>query len=73
MMKTRLSCTPVPIQLPIGSQEDFKGVIDLVSMKAIVYLEEALGAKYEYQDIPEDLKQEAEEARVLLRINCRKR
>ncbi len=66
MMKTRLSCAPVPIQIPIGSQEDFKGVIDLVSMKAIVYLEETLGAKYEYQDIPEDLKQEAEDARVLL-------
>ena len=66
MMKTRLDCTPVPIQLPIGSQEDFKGVIDLVSMKAIVYFEETLGAKYEYQDIPDDLKQEAEDARVLL-------
>ncbi len=71
MMKERLVCKPVPIQIPIGKQEDFKGVVDLVSMKAIVYAEdskdsETLGAKFEYLDIPEELKEQAEQARLFL-------
>ena len=43
---TRLGAKPVPIQLPIGSESDFKGVIDLVRMKGVIWEDEALGAKY---------------------------
>jgi len=54
---------PLPIQLPIGSEDKFKGVIDLIEMKAIIWLEETLGARYEIVDIPENLKFEAEAQR----------
>lgn len=59
-MRERLKANPVPIQLPIGAEEHFKGVIDLVKMKAILWSEEDMGATFEYQDIPEDLQAEAE-------------
>src|SRR5579862_7306127 len=55
----RLKCNPVAIQLPIGAEDQFKGIIDLVSMKARVWLDETLGAKYEDVEIPEDLRGEA--------------
>src|SRR5262249_51365908 len=55
----RLKCRPVPIQLPIGAEDQFKGIVDLVSMKARIWLDETLGAKYEDVEIPEDLKDEA--------------
>jgi len=63
MMRDRLGANPVPIQLPIGKEENFKGVIDLVEMKAIVWDDESLGAKFEVVDIPADLLAAAEEAR----------
>jgi len=66
MMRDRLKARAVPIQLPIGAEDTFKGVIDLIDMKAIVYLEDTLGAKYEYQDIPADMKDEADAARLLM-------
>src|SRR5690606_18978909 len=54
MIENRLSATPLPIQLPIGAEADFKGVIDLVAMKALVWTEEAkLGEMYDVVDIPE--------------------
>ena len=62
-IEEKLMAKPLPIQLPIGSEDKFKGVIDLIEMKAIIWLEETLGAKYEIVDIPEDLKFEAEEKR----------
>jgi elongation factor G len=62
----RLGARPVPIQLPIGSESDFKGVIDLVEMRAIVWREETLGAKFDYTDIPADLLASAETARAAL-------
>ena len=52
----RLSANPVPMQLAIGAEEDFKGVIDLVKMKAIYWEEENMGMKHEYAEIPEDMK-----------------
>ena len=56
MIKDRLKANAVPIQLPIGSEDTFKGVIDLVTMKAIVWDEESLGATFKVTDIPaEDL------------------
>ncbi len=57
----RLKCRPVPIQLPIGAEDQFKGVIDLVTMKARVWRDETLGAKYDDVDIPEDLADLAKE------------
>ncbi len=63
MIKDRLGARPVLIGLPIGSESDFKGIIDVVNNRAIVWLEESLGAKFEYQDIPADLKDKAAAAR----------
>ena len=51
-IKTRLGAKPVPIQLPIGAETEFKGIIDLVRMKAVVWEEESLGAKYHDQRFP---------------------
>ena len=66
MMRDRLGANPVPIQLPIGKEDLFRGVIDLVEMKAIVWTDEALGANYDVLDIPADLLDEAEVARELM-------
>ena len=66
MMKSRLSANAVPIQLPIGREENFLGIVDLVEMKAIVYEDESLGAKYNYTDIPEDMIEAANKARTEL-------
>ncbi len=54
-LKDRLGAVPVPIQVPIGAEEGFSGVIDLVKMKAIKWSEENMGAMFEYIDIPDDL------------------
>jgi len=54
-VKERLGGNAVPIQLPIGSEEDFKGVVDLVQMKAIIWDEESRGMKHELHDIPDDM------------------
>jgi elongation factor G len=59
----RLGIKPVPLQLPIGIEADFKGVVDLVNMKAIVWEEESLGAKFHEADIPADLVEKAKEYR----------
>ena len=55
-----LGANPCPIQLPIGAEETFKGVIDLISMKAIFWHDETMGADYEVDEIPENMKAEAE-------------
>ena len=60
MMKDRLKCNAVPIQLPIGAEEDFKGIIDLVEMKAYVYYDD-LGKDIRVEDIPDDMKEKAQE------------
>ncbi|MDR3464337.1 MAG: GTP-binding protein, partial [Xanthobacteraceae bacterium] len=59
----RLGAKPIAIQLPIGSENNFKGVIDLVRMKAVVWKDEALGAKYDDEEIPADLADKAKEYR----------
>ncbi len=66
MVKNKLGAVPLIIQLPIGNEKDFKGVIDLVSMKAIIWEKEALGAKFFYEDIPFSLLNKAQEYRSLL-------
>ncbi len=63
-MKTRLGANPLPIQIPIGVEDSFVGVVDLIEMKAIVWEEETLGAKFHYEEIPADLKDKAEEYRT---------
>jgi len=65
-IKTRLGARPVAIQLPIGAENNFQGVIDLVKMKAIVWSGEALGAAFEEVEIPADLKDQAEEYRMAM-------
>lgn len=65
MMRERLKTNPVPIQLPIGTEDDFRGIIDLVDMNALVYLDE-LGTQSEKVDIPDDYKELADEYRVKL-------
>jgi len=54
-VKTRLGANPVPIQLPIGAEDNFKGVVDLIRMKAIYWNEADMGTSYEAKDIPEDM------------------
>ncbi len=65
MMKDRLKCNAVPIQLPIGAEDDFKGLIDLIQMKAYVYYDE-LGQDERVEEIPDDMKEKAEEYRQAL-------
>jgi elongation factor G len=62
-MKTRLKANPVPIVIPIGAEENFKGVVDLFKMKAIIWDEASQGMKFEYQPIPSDLEAEAQKWR----------
>ncbi len=63
MIKDRLGARPAVLYLPIGIEGGFKGLVDLVENRAIIWLEESLGAKFEYQDIPDDLKAAAANAR----------
>ena len=62
-IRSRLRANPVPIQLPIGAEDAFEGVIDLIRMKAIYWDMETQGMKFEYRDIPVDLQADAEAAR----------
>jgi elongation factor G len=62
-MKTRLRANPVPVVIPIGAEENFKGVVDLIKMKAIIWDEASQGMKFDYQDIPADLVETAKEWR----------
>jgi elongation factor G len=62
-MVERLGASPVPVQIPIGSEDAYRGSVDLVKMKAYIYDDETLGAKYEEADIPEDLMSQALEYR----------
>ncbi len=60
---TRLKCRPVPIQIPVGAEDQFKGVIDLIAMKARIWHDETLGAAFDDVEIPAELKAQAEEYR----------
>jgi len=68
-MKDRLGANALPIQLPIGAEEDFKGVVDLVKMKGLIWTDE-LGAAYEEIEIPEELQGQADEYRTALIEAC---
>ena len=65
MMKDRLGCTPVPLELPIGSEQDYVGNIDLLNMKALIYKDD-VGKVIEEQEIPADMLEKAEEYRTNL-------
>ncbi|HEY9536515.1 MAG TPA: GTP-binding protein, partial [Kiloniellaceae bacterium] len=61
MIKDRLGARPLVLQLPVGVESDFAGVVDLIAMKAIIWKDENLGAEFEHRDIPADLKDQADE------------
>ncbi|MGP5542207.1 elongation factor G [Psychrobacter celer] len=69
-IKTRLGGKPVPLVIPIGKEDDFEGVVDLVSMKAIYWDEASQGMKYEEREIPAELQDKAEEYREYLVENA---
>ena len=62
-LRERLGCNAVPIQMTIGAEEDFKGVIDLIKQKAIIWSEDDMGMTFEYEDIPADLADKVAEMR----------
>ena len=63
MMRSRLNATPVAVQIPLGKEDEFCGIIDLVRRKAVIFREETLGADFEIGDIPEAYREEAESYR----------
>lgn len=65
-IKQRLKANPVPINIPIGAEDNFKGVVDLIQMKALVWNNDAMGAKYDIEEIPAELKDKAQEYREKL-------
>ena len=66
MVKERLGATPLVLQLPIGSESNLKGVVDLIEMRAIIWEDESLGAKFNYEEIPADLLEKSNKYRELL-------
>jgi len=66
MVKSRLGAKPAVLQLPIGAENEFVGVVDLIEMKALVWRDESLGAQWDVVEIPDDLKEKAQEFRDLL-------
>ncbi|WP_457582935.1 elongation factor G [Ensifer canadensis] len=66
MIKSRLGAIPVVMQLPIGAETEFKGVIDLIEMNALIWRDESLGAQWDVVEIPDDMKAEAQKYRELL-------
>lgn len=69
-VKDVLGATPCPIQIPIGAEENFKGVVDLIQMKAILWHDETMGAEYHVEEIPADLLDEAQEWRDKMLEAC---
>ena len=65
-MKEVLGANPVVIAVPIGAEENFKGIVDLIKMKAILWHDETMGAEYDVEDIPADMKDECDEWRAKL-------
>lgn len=65
-IRNRLKAQPIPVQLPIGSEDRFIGIIDLIEMRAVIYEEETLGAKYHYEEIPAEYAAQVAHARSFL-------
>lgn len=70
MIKDRLKARPCVISLPIGMESDFKGIVDLIRMKALLWHDDSLGAKYDVVDIPADMQAQAQEYRDMLLEDC---
>jgi elongation factor G len=68
-MREKLKANPIPVQIPIGAEEHFKGIVDLINMEGIIWDDESLGAKYDIVEIPEELKEKADEYRKLMLEN----
>ncbi|HKK45976.1 MAG TPA: elongation factor G [Balneolaceae bacterium] len=68
-MKDKLNANPIPIQIPIGAEENFRGVVDLINMRGIIWDDETLGMEYEEVEIPEDLQEKADEYRKIMLEN----
>jgi elongation factor G len=66
MMRTRLHALPVAVQIPLGAEDEFRGVIDLLAQKAIVFQEDTLGSDFEVEDIPEDYRDEVAKYREMM-------
>ena len=66
MIRDRLGAQPIVMQLPIGKESEFIGIVDLVTMKAIVWTDEGLGAEFDVREIPADLAEQAAEARIVM-------
>nr|WP_247709180.1 hypothetical protein [Ralstonia solanacearum] len=62
-MRERLKANPVPVQIPVGAEDHFRGVIDLIKMKAIIWDDASQGVKFDYLDIPAELQATAQEWR----------
>ncbi len=69
-MRERLNCRPVPLQWPVGVEDAHRGVVDLIRMKAAIFDSDSLGAKFEWQDIPEDLQEKCSSLREELLEAC---
>jgi elongation factor G len=69
-MKDRLGCRPVPIQWPVGQEDQLKGMVDLIRMKAAIFEDETLGAKYDWREIPDELKEKCAELREQMVEAC---
>ncbi|MCC6649445.1 MAG: elongation factor G [Polyangiaceae bacterium] len=69
-LKERLGVTPVPLQIPVGEEDQHKGVVDLIKMKACIFDEESRGQKYTWQEIPAELKDKADRAREAMIEAC---
>ncbi len=65
-IKDRLGANPVPLVIPVGKEDEFKGIVDLIQMKAIIYGKDPSGVEFDITDIPEDLKEAAEAARAAM-------
>src|SRR5690349_18368848 len=69
-MRDRLGCVPVPLQWPVGQEEQHRGVVDLIRMKAAIFDDDTLGSKYSWQDIPADLSDKCSELREKMIEAC---
>ena len=65
-IQEKLGCRPIPVQIPIGAEDDFKGIIDLITNKAFEWDDESLGKEYHEIEIPSDLKEQVAELRKML-------
>jgi elongation factor G len=66
MMRTRLHSVPVAVQIPLGTEDEFRGIIDLVEQKAIIFREETLGSDFEIEAVPEDLLEDVRKYREMM-------